>query len=266
MRRLLIHVLNRNFTQNLMKSKRKSKAEPNNWKEVLEKITKMRSTKTAPVDTKAPGKLPDPKATKTVYNYQTLVALMLSPQTRDEVCAVAMDRLKEHGLTPKKIKEMSQEELAGLINNVSFYNVKAKHIKKTTDILLEEHKGRVPDTLKELLKLPGVGRKVAHLALQLCYGKVEGIAVDTHVHRISNRLGWVKSRKPEETEKQLEEWLPKEWWARINGMLVGFGQETCKPVGPKCDICLAAELCPYGKAILKKAKPKKRSRKEVNKD
>jgi len=245
-----------------MKPKQKAKIEPENWKEVLEKIMEMRKTEIAPVDTQSPGKLPEKKASKDLANYQILIALMLSPQTRDEANAVAMDKLKAHGLTLTSIKETSEAELAKLINNVSFYNNKAKYIKETTDILLEKHKGKVPDNLKDLLKLPGVGKKIAHLALQLCHGKVEGIAVDTHVHRISNRLGWVETKKPEDTQKELEKWLPKKWWEKINVILVGFGQKRCKPRNPLCNTCLVANLCPYGKSVTKRPKSKKRSKKE----
>lgn len=249
-----------------MKPKQKTNIEPENWKEVLEKIMEMRKTEIAPVDTQAPGKLNDKKASKDVSDYQTLIALMLSPQTRDEVNAVAMERLKAHGLTPTSIKETSEADLAKIINNVSFYNNKAKYIKKTTNILLEKYEGKVPDNLKDLLKLPGVGKKIAHLALQICYGKIEGIAVDTHVHRISNRLGWVNTKKPEDTQKQLEKWLPKKWWAQINVMLVGFGQKRCKPINPMCDTCLVSKLCPYAKSATKKTKSKTRKKSTKGKD
>lgn len=257
--------LMKRIATSIKSTKPKEKKKPENWKEVLDKIIEMRKESSAPVDTKAPGKLSEKEASKDIRNYQTLIALMLSPQTRDEVNAVAMDKLKEHGLTPKSISEMSESKLASLIKNVSFYNNKAKYIKKTTEILLEDYKGKVPDEMEDLLKLPGIGKKVANLALQECYGKVEGIAVDTHVHRISNRLGWVKSRRPEDTQKQLEEWLPKKWWRQVNVILVGFGQERCKAINPKCGDCLIVDLCPYGKTSKKKAKPKKRSHKEVDK-
>ena len=250
----------------MKKTKRSSKSKPEHWEDVLDKIKKMRKDKTAPVDTKSPGMLPDPKEKKDIANYQILIALMLSPQTRDESTALAIDKLKSHGLTPEKISEMSESDLAELIKNVSFYNTKAKHIKKATEILLEEHKGQVPNNLKDLLALPGVGKKIAYLALQLCFDKIEGIAVDTHIHRISNRLGWVKSRKPEDTQKQLEKWLPKDLWDKVNKLLVGFGQEICKSVKPGCKDCLAQKLCPYGKAVMKKDKARKRRHKEIDKD
>lgn len=246
-------------------SKKNPKA-PADWRITLDKIIEMRKSRTAPVDSKSPGKLADSTEVQEIANFQTFIALMLSPQTRDETTALVMDKLKKHGLTPKSMHEIAEGDLAKLINKVSFYNIKAKHIKQTTDVLIEKHKGKVPDSLKELLDLPGVGKKIAHLTLQLCYGKVEGIAVDTHVHRISNRLGWAKSKKPEETRTQLEKWLPKKLWGEINEILVGFGQEICKPIGPRCSTCLALEFCPYGKsnvgkkAVEAKAKNKKRLR------
>ncbi len=247
----------------MQKAAKSAAKAPANWKETIERIIKMRKAKTAPVDTKSPGKLADRKEDADVANYQTLVALMLSPQTRDEATAVAMDKLKEHGLTPKSMQEIAETDLAALIHNVSFYRNKAKYIKKTTDIIADKYKGKVPDTLKSLLALPGVGKKIAHLTLQICYKKCEGIAVDTHVHRISNRLGWVKSRKPEETEAQLEKWLPKTWWEKVNVLLVGFGQEICRPIGPKCGECEALEFCPFGQENIKK--PSAAERRRANK-
>jgi len=226
---------------------------PPDWEITLNKIIEMRKHKTAPVDTMGSGKLANTEENKDIMNYQTLIALMLSPQTRDETTAKVMDILKEKSLSPEFIHKITEKKLAKLINKVSFYNHKAKHIKQATEIILTKHKGKVPDNLSDLLELPGVGKKIAFLCLQICFDKIDGIAVDTHVHRISNRLGWVSSKNPEETRVQLESWLPKKLWSEINEILVGFGQETCRPIGPKCPTCLALEHCPYGKENMKKS-------------
>lgn len=122
--------------------------------------------------------------------------------------------------------------------------MKAKYIKKATEILVEKHGGKVPAVYKDLIALPGVGPKMAHLVLQEAFGKTEGVSVDTHVHRISNRLNWVKSKTPLETASQLEEWLPKDKWSHINHMLVGFGQTICKPIKPQCYKCSIKDICP----------------------
>lgn len=132
------------------------------------------------------------------------------------------------------------------------------YLKQTAKILLEKYDGDIPSNLEELCALPGVGPKMAHLALQCAWKINSGIGVDTHVHRISQRLGWVKydlKKTPEQTRMELEEWLPREYWAPINPLLVGFGQTLCLPIGPKCDDCPARHLCP--KRGTKSKSPKK---------
>lgn len=114
-------------------------------------------------------------------------------------------------------------------------------------ILLEKYGGDIPKTVKELCDLPGVGPKMAHICMRVAWGEVSGIGVDTHVHRICNRLGWMKkpTKTPEETRNALEDWLPKPLWSEVNHLLVGFGQETCLPRFPKCSECLNKNICPY---------------------
>lgn len=132
-----------------------------------------------------------------------------------------------------------------------------EYIKRTTEILLDQYAGDIPKTIEDLCKLPGVGPKMGHLCMQVAWGEVSGIGVDTHVHRISNRLGWVRkqTKTPEETRVQLESWLPKEKWVEVNHILVGFGQEICQPVRPKCSGCLNKSICPFGREnIVKKSK------------
>jgi endonuclease III len=136
------------------------------------------------------------------------------------------------------------KQIEKLIYPVSFYRHKAKHVKETCAILVDKFGGVVPGTMEELLTLPGVGRKTANLVLILAFKSVRNICVDTHVHRISNRLGWVKTNLPDETEHALYESTDKRWWPIINLYLVTWGQNVCRPVYPRCDECAIVKWCP----------------------
>ncbi len=175
--------------------------------------------------------------------FEILVATVLSLRTKDEVTAKAAERLFQVADTPEKLLKLEEDEIASLIYPVGFYRRKAKNLKEIAKILIEKYGGRVPDDLEELLKLPGVGRKTANLVITLGYGK-PGICVDTHVHRIMNRLGYVKTKTPEETEFALREKLPKEFWIEINDLLVSLGQHICHPTSPKCSQCPIEPYCP----------------------
>ncbi|RWS21993.1 endonuclease III-like protein 1, partial [Leptotrombidium deliense] len=142
-----------------------------------------------------------------------------------------------------------ESQIGELIKRVGFWKTKAKNIKKVANILKDEYNGDIPRTLEELLKLPGVGPKMALLAMNSAWNEVAGIAVDTHVHRIANRLAWVRkpTKQPEQTRKELESWLPKEYWNDINHDLVGFGQTICSAKNPSCSVCLNQKICPYTK-------------------
>jgi endonuclease-3 len=175
--------------------------------------------------------------------YYMLISTVLSQRTRDEVTIPATRRLFEVFDTPQKMAEASADEIQSLIKDVGFYRVKAQRIIVISQIILKDYGGVVPDSMNELLKLPGVGRKTANCVLGYAYEQ-DVIAVDTHVHRISNRLGLVKTSDPAETEKELEKVLPKYAWKEINGLMVLFGQSVCRPVGPKCDDCIMGDICP----------------------
>lgn len=229
---------------------------PTAWRSVYAALKHARESTPAPVDIEGAETLADSQGPPDVARFQTLVGLMLSSQTKDPVTSAAVGRLKEKGLSVAEIREMSESDLSKLIYPVSFYKTKAKHIKATVEKLIEKHNGDVPDNIKELLELPGVGPKMGYLCLKLCYNKVEGIAVDTHVHRICNRLGWVKSKTPEQTRGQLQNWLPREYWGEINLTLVGWGQVVCKPGKPQCHLCPARTDCLTGRSTEKKTKPK----------
>jgi len=166
-----------------------------------------------------------------------------------------MQRLKKHGLTVKNIQKTPVEKIAELIYPVRFYNNKANHIKKTTDILAEKYNYDTPKTYEEVLKLPGVGPKVGLLFMKLVtyiqtFDEVHGIGVDTHVHRLSNRLGWADSKTPEQTRKQIQSFLPQSVWGDLNLILVVHGQTICKPVKPRCWECKVAGLCLTGQEYL----------------
>jgi len=174
--------------------------------------------------------------------FKILIATVLSLRTKDEVTAKAADRLFQVADNPYDMMKLDGEEIAALIYPVGFYRRKAKNIKEICKVLIDKYDGKVPDDIDELLKLPGVGRKTANLVVTLGYGK-PGICVDTHVHRISNRLGYVDTKTPEETEFALRKKLPKEYWIEINDLLVSLGQHICHPTSPKCSQCPIKEYC-----------------------
>ncbi|NPA17020.1 MAG: endonuclease III [Aquificae bacterium] len=174
--------------------------------------------------------------------YQILISTIISLRTKDEVTAEASERLFKLADNPYDMLRLSEDEIAKAIYPAGFYRNKAKTIREISRILVEKYGGDVPDTLDKLLKLPGVGRKTANLVLALSFNK-PAICVDVHVHRISNRLGIVSTKTPEETEKQLMEKVPRKYWSKINDLLVAFGQTICKPVSPYCSRCPVAHLC-----------------------
>ncbi|KAK8930856.1 hypothetical protein KSP39_PZI016118 [Platanthera zijinensis] len=224
---------------------------PINWELVLDGIKKMRFSGNAPVDTmgcEKAGRFFPPKERR----FAVLISSLLSSQTKDEVNHGAMKRLSDNGLLDAvSIVKTDEATIAKLIYPVGFYLRKAKYMKKVAEVCLAEYDGDIPDSLNALLSLPGIGPKMAYLVLNVAWNNVQGICVDTHVHRISNRLGWVaqpggvqKTRSPEETRISLQKWLPKEEWDPINPLLVGFGQTVCTPLRPKCSICIVNQLCP----------------------
>jgi len=174
--------------------------------------------------------------------FRVLIACILSLRTQDTTTGPASDRLFAAAATPQAMLELPARRIAKLIYPVGFYRTKARVILGICRDLLERFGGRVPDTIDELLTLKGVGRKTANLVVTMGYGK-PGICVDTHVHRISNRLGYVKTRNPEETEMALRAKLPRRYWIGYNDLLVSFGQNICVPISPRCSICPVAPLC-----------------------
>lgn len=178
--------------------------------------------------------------------FVVLISTILSQRTRDENTIKATNKLFSVYKTPKEIAKAPLEKLEEIIKEVGFYKVKAERIKEVSRIIAEKYNNKAPDNIKELLKLPGVGRKTANCVLVYGYNK-HAIPVDTHVHRISNRLGLVKTKSPEETEKELIKIIPKEYWRELNSLFVKFGQIICKPINPRCNECPLANICPSKK-------------------
>ncbi len=182
-------------------------------------------------------------AAQTRDPFKVLVATILSARTKDEVTAAASRRLFKRAGTPEELARLSTAELEKIIYPVGFFRNKAKYLTELPRVLAEKFSGRVPDTIEELVQLPGVGRKTANLVVAIAFAK-PAICVDTHVHRIMNIWGYVQTKTPLETEKALRKKLPKKYWIEINSILVAFGQGTCTPRRPKCDACVISDLCP----------------------
>jgi endonuclease-3 len=176
--------------------------------------------------------------------FQVLIATLLSARTQDATTLAASTRLFRVARTPGTMAKLTVKRIEHLIYPVSFFRHKARHVKATCRILVERFGGRVPPTMEELLTLPGVGRKTANLVLILAFNSRKNICVDTHVHRISNRLGWVRTRTPNETEEALYRTTASRWWPYINLYLVTWGQNVCRPVYPRCTECVLRSLCP----------------------
>lgn len=254
---------------------------PSNWETIYNIVKKMREDNpTAPVDTMGCSELYWRTSSPKDRRFQTLVALMLSSQTKDTVTAVAMQRLhnelgdeppesdikvkaeeveiksedveikeeqvevklepKDSSLTLENIIAVSPTKLNQIIEKVGFHNNKTKYIKAAALILRDQYDGDIPSTPEGLMQLPGVGPKMAYLCMSAAWGKHQGIGVDVHVHRITNLWGWHKTKTPEETRLALQSWLPKEKWHEINKLLVGLGQTVCLPVKRRCGECYLA--------------------------
>lgn len=173
---------------------------------------------------------------------RVLVSTVISARTKDEVTGPASERLFSLASTPEELASLDVEEIEKAIYPAGFYRTKARAIRDLSRMLIEEFEGEVPRTIEELVRLPGVGRKTANLVLTIGFGR-QGICVDTHVHRVCNRLGAVRTKNPAETEYALREVLPVENWIEINDLLVMFGQSLCTPVSPWCSKCPISESC-----------------------
>ncbi|HUU30212.1 MAG TPA: endonuclease III [archaeon] len=202
--------------------------------EVIEKLKSAAESWNVPIVTDISRQRRDP--------FKVLIGTVLSLRTKDETTARAVERLFKLAETPAQMLQLSAELIAKAIYPVGFYKTKAANILRICSQLVEKHDGIVPDEIDELLTFQGVGRKTANLVVTLGYGK-PGICVDTHVHRISNRLGYVKTKSPEKTEFALRKRLPSQYWIIYNDLLVAFGQNLCKPISPFCSRCPLSHLC-----------------------
>jgi endonuclease-3 len=176
--------------------------------------------------------------------FQILIGTLLSARTQDATTDRACRRLFRVARTPRTLAKVPVKEIEKLIYPVGFYKNKARFVKETCRALVERFGGKVPNTLDELVTLPGVGRKTANLVLIVGFRSTANICVDTHVHRIANRMGWVRTREPNETEHALYKATERRWWPLINLYLVTWGQNVCRPLNPRCDACAVAAECP----------------------
>ncbi len=175
--------------------------------------------------------------------YCVLISTLLSLRTKDDVTLKASVRLFEKADNPQAMLKLSAKEIEDLIFPTGFYRTKAQRILEVSQVLADKYGGKVPDTVEELLALPGVGIKTANLTLNLGFG-IDAICVDCHVHQISNRMGWIKTKTPEESEKVLQTVMPKRYWIPLNELLVSYGQEVCTSVSPRCSLCPENGQCP----------------------
>ena len=179
--------------------------------------------------------------------FSILIGTILSARTRDENTTKVMKNLLSHYKSPKALSSAKVKEIEKIIKPIGFYHVKAKRIIKVASIINSQYGGNVPDDFEKLIELPGVGRKTANCVLVYAFDK-PAIPVDTHVHRISNRLGLVRTKAPEDTEKELMKKIPKKYWLEINDTFVMYGQNICKPISPMCNVCKIKRKCNYYKS------------------
>ena len=191
--------------------------------------------------------------------FKILISTILSARTRDTNTRAATEKLFAKYNKPQLIAEADLEDLEELIRSTGFYKVKAARIKEVSKIIQEKYNGKVPEDFEELINLPGVGAKTANCVLVYAF-QIPAIPVDTHVHRISNRLGWVDTKTPENTEKELKKIIPKELWLKLNRLFVKFGQEICVPINPKHDICPIKNSCPKDFSMEEERKKRKRKK------
>lgn len=222
----------------------------NNFQYIFDKVKEMRKEKNATVDTCGCHTVRDPNDPIDVQDFQLLIALIISVQNREESTHAAVGRLKEYGLSVENLYKTSEEKILEIIGGVNFNKTKARYIKKAAEIIMERYDKKVPSKWQQLLTFPGVGNKIAVLQLNIAHNMNVGIGVDTHVHRIANRLGLARSKSPDQTRVQMEAYVPKEDWSDINQLFVGFGQQICNPITPKCHTCLLNDICPEGKKRL----------------
>jgi len=233
--------------------------------EIYDKIKEMRKDRNAAVDKYGCCCNHDTEAPKDVQDFQILVSLLISVQNRDESTAKAMERLRNFGLDAETIHKTDEEKILEILGGVNFNKTKAKNIKAAAKLIVKKYKNKVPNDWKLLLEFPGVGNKIAIIFLNKAKNMNIGIGVDTHVHRVCNRIGLVNNTKtPDHTRIELESFVPREEWTLINNWFVGFGQQICLPINPKCGGCLLNDICNEGRNRVIKVKEENKSEKESN--
>jgi len=198
------------------------------WESIYSLVEELRSDRTAPCDHSGAEALAlDAKPGTAEYRWRVLFALMLSSQTKDAVVAATLKTMNAEGdLDMKSIQGLSDNELNTYLQKVGFHNNKTKYVRETVNRLLADYNGDIPPTADEMMELPGVGPKMAYICEVVAWKRASGIGVDTHMHRLFNKLGWVNSKTPEQSRKQLQNWLPQTYWMDVNLLWVGFGQEV----------------------------------------
>jgi endonuclease III len=176
--------------------------------------------------------------------FKILIGTILSARTRDEVTTAVIKALFSRFKNPDELSKANLSDIKKLIQKIGFYNVKASRLKEVSQLIIKKYNGEVPSNLDDLLTLPGVGRKTANCVLVYGFNKA-AIPVDIHVHRISNRIGIVNTKNPEETENVLQKAIDKKYWIRVNETFVTFGQNICLPIRPKCNVCQLTKMCKY---------------------
>lgn len=200
---------------------------PKGWQDVYQLVTELRADKTAPCDHSGCEALIDNAAPPSERRFHSLVSLLLSSQTKDAVVGESIRSMqRDNVLTPQAIAAMTPERLNQYIAKVGFHNNKTKYLKQVSDILIRDYNGDIPPTADAMMELPGIGPKMAYICESVAWQRSSGIGVDTHMHRLFNALGWVRSKTPEQTRLQLQAWLPIELWPTVNLLWVGFGQEV----------------------------------------
>lgn len=214
-----------------------------NWQKIFTSIQKINAPFPLPYVTEMSADYANDPSKRA---FLVLISTVISLRTKDKVTKEASERLFQIADNAKNLSGLSEKQIAEAIYPCGFYNTKAKQILQITKILMEKYDGKVPNDIDELVSLPGVGRKTANLVLTEGYD-TDGICVDTHVHRILNRLDVIKTKSPDDTEVVLRKILPKKYWKKINLWLVTFGQNFCKPVGPRCGECSLKKECKFGR-------------------
>jgi endonuclease-3 len=203
---------------------------------ILKKLMKSANSLPLPSVSQIQEELDDP--------FKVLISCILSLRTKDEITYPVSIQLFKVAPTAKKLAALPLPKLKKIIHKINYYKTKAERIKAISKQIVNEYNGKVPDKFDELMKFNGVGRKTANIVMTYGHGREGYIAVDTHVHRISNRLGWIKTKTPDETEFALKKAVPKKYWYWVNELFVRHGQNICNPVSPKCSICPISNLCP----------------------